>query len=73
MASSQENVLLSPSMEPLLINFGLSRKRISILYATTTPNHETLRWSAPEFISDTEVCENVETDIWALGMTILVR
>ena len=73
MASSQENVLLSPLIEPLLTDFGLSRRFIASLSSSISSKVGTLRWSAPELINETVEHANEQTDVWALGMTILVR
>ena len=62
-----------PLIEPLLMDFGLSRNYVATSLSKTTLKFGTLRWSAPELINETVERASEQTDIWALGMTILVR
>ena len=69
----QDNVLLSPTLRPLLTDFGVSRRTIASATTTTTASSGgTLRWKAPELLGIGEERENEKTDIWAFGMTLLV-
>ena len=70
-SSIQDNVLLSPTMRPLLTDFGISRQTIASMSTTTASSGGTLRWKAPELLNDAGK-ENEKSDVWALGMTILV-
>ena len=70
MSMLQDNVLLSASNEPLLMDFGLSHKYLT---SNTSSGNGALRWNAPEIINQTVQYANAKTDIWALGMTIFVR
>ena len=62
--------MLSPSLQPLLTDFGISRQIIASVSSTTTSGG-TLRWKAPELLNDAGK-ENEKTDVWAFGMTLLV-
>jgi len=73
-----DNVLVSPSREPLLTDFGLSRARESSWsrgWYSTKNSQLSPRWIAYEFyhLKDTELFRpNQQTDIWAFGMTLVV-
>jgi len=72
-----DNVLISPSGEPLLTDFGLSRTKESYIskgfYSTETSRGST-RWLAFEYFDHEELEVfrlNPKTDVWAFGMTLL--
>jgi len=72
-----DNVLVSPSGQPLLADFGLSGMKQSPysegLYDTETSRGST-RWMAYDFYHHDQsetLRPNVKTDVWAFGMTEL--
>ena len=76
----QSNILVSDDGRPLLADFGLSVSTSSTSLAATTYHGQkgSLRWMAKELHSNStdDGLENPKhtrmTDIWALGMVILV-
>ena len=73
-ATPQGNVLVSNEGLPLLSDFGLSRALpgCTTTIPTSTSLKGTLRWLAPELVSDDVATYTTETDVWAYGMTVLV-
>ncbi len=79
----QENVLVSRSGEPVLAGFGLSRilkadseSRLSESLFDDTFLRQDLRWLPYEYHhipSSEKFRPNPKTDVWAFGMTLLVR
>ena len=77
------NVLLSNALQPLLIDFGLSRQTIASLSGKATTSIDlagSVRWMATEFFHRSAsnldrpgMKANKATDVWAYGMTVLVR
>lgn len=69
----QDNVLLSPSLRPILAGFGVSRRITEGESESTTAIYSggTVRWKAPELLESGEK-ENEKTDVWAFGMILLV-
>jgi len=76
----KDNVLLSPTLRPLLTDFGLSRQEIASV--SGNPHTRTLNgaagslpWMAAEFfdLDEPVIKANSETDVWAFGMTVYVR
>lgn len=72
-------MLLSDSGVPLLTDFGLSRVQESFVskgyYSTATPRGS-MRWLAYEYFNHPDAEEfhfSMKTDVWAFGMTLLVR
>jgi len=72
-----DNVLASPSGQPLLADFGQSRMNESPyskgFYNTETHRGST-RWMAYEIchVDEDEIfCPNAKADVWAFGMTML--
>lgn len=63
--------MISPTFQPLLTDFGLSRHIIASVSASTTGSGGSLRWKAPE-LADENGKANEQSDIWAFGMTIVV-
>ena len=55
------------------MDFGLSRQLIATLSSMSSSKVGTLRWSAPELINGSVERASEQSDIWAFGMTILVR
>ena len=73
---AQENIVLSPSLQPLIADFGLSR--VEALQASLTGSSTargSLRWQAPELLLPDTYGGNgkhtPETDMYAFGMTCL--
>lgn len=72
---------MSPGGVPMLMDFGISHLLVSSATkeTATAASKGTVRWIAPElFNSDSELDSEKnkhtkESDIWALGMTYLVR
>ncbi|KAG8895154.1 hypothetical protein FRC00_007894 [Tulasnella sp. 408] len=64
-----DNVLLSPTGEAKLIDFGLA-KMLSPTFATSTSikGAGTVAWQAPELLNGGP--RSTETDVWAFGMVI---
>lgn len=81
----KENVLASSVGQPLICDFGISRlaSHSETLRRSTSNSRGlqgSLRWMAPEFFEfffseddGTEPEHSELTDVWAFGMTILVR
>ena len=75
------NILVGPSGEPLICDFGISRILTSTEshFVSTTHNAEprgSIRWMAIELHIPAEGSEprhSKETDVWAFGMTLYVR
>ncbi|KAG6331353.1 hypothetical protein ID866_7735 [Astraeus odoratus] len=66
------NVLISPEGQALLCDFGLSLVTNSSLEMNLSRTHAgTLFWMAPELFNDCTA--SPEADVWAFGMTTLVR
>ena len=67
--------MIDMNYEPKIADFGLSKlldEVTSTFTATNTGNpFGSIRWTAPELILQPGV--TFESDIWAFGMTILVR
>lgn len=74
----QPNVLVSPSGEPVLADFGLSRMGESLRstgYYSTVIAKASVRWVPHEYydMEDQDVFRaNPESDVWSFGMTLLV-
>lgn len=64
--------MLSTTLKPLLTDFGLSRQIIASVSESTTTSGGSLRWKAPELVDEGEGKANKRSDVWALGMTIVV-
>lgn len=72
----QDNVMISAEGKPLLADFGISLIRGLDMYTVTCNPRGTIRWFAPELLigeGDGPINHTKETDIWAFGMTLLVR
>ena len=70
--ASQDNILLSHDLTPVVADFGLSRMIPDFLMTrTTTGVKGTPRWTAPELF-DLGEGPTKESDVWALGMTLSV-
>ena len=68
------NVLISPEGRALLTDFGYSHlTSSSFSMSVDTPRGGTLNWLAPEVIVSEEYPVTLPRDIWAFGMTVLVR
>jgi serine/threonine protein kinase len=68
----QANVLIDSNGIPCLCDFGLSRI-MEETYQTTAGSGRSLRWKSPELIGEGEPRETVHSDIYAFGMTCIVR
>ncbi|QRW10305.1 Tyrosine-protein kinase SPK-1 [Ceratobasidium sp. AG-Ba] len=77
MATSKQcsNVLVSEEGVPLLADFGNAiLHQYTLKFTNTSPKSAiSIRWAAPELMNDTEGTYTAEADVYALGMTILVR
>ena len=81
---SQYNVLVSPSKEPLITDFGISKLEnpsssgSSPLGFSSDTLRGSIRWMAcelligPSQIDETEMTYSKDSDIWAFGMVIYV-
>lgn len=68
------NVVISPSGVPMLMDFGVSHLlKGSIVESATKAEKGTLRWLAPELLIEGADIHTNDSDVWALGMTYLVR
>jgi len=70
----QVNVLISDNGKALLTDFGYSAavdSSFSMSMSNTGGTKGTLRWMAPEILDGGDV--SAEADVWAFGMTVLVR
>lgn len=57
----------------MLMDFGLSHILLGITAETATrADNGSLRWLAPESLAEKDA-HTRESDVWALGMTYLVR
>lgn len=56
----------------MLMDFGISHILEGTQTATNADNGS-IRWFAPELLSAEATAHTKESDVWALGMTILVR
>ena len=71
-------MLISPSFEPMICDFGISRMLASSLVLSSSTQHGNLggsvRWMATELLEPNSEPKHhtMETDVWAFGMTILV-
>lgn len=79
MYNSQDNVLISRSGEPILADFGVSRMEESIRskgFYTTSASRNSLNWLPYEYYHlsyATKFYPDVKADVWAFGMTLMVR
>jgi serine/threonine protein kinase len=65
--------LVSDSGVPCLSDFGLSRVLHEVRGMTTSSELAgSLRWMSPELLHD-DSGVSVSSDVWAYGMTVLVR
>ena len=71
----QDNVLIDSDGNPKLCDFGLSRalEDTSLWQTTTKQAPGTLRWQSPELLSSETARVTIQSDIYAFGMTCLVR
>lgn len=79
---TQGNILSSPSGVPLIADFGISRLPSATMTCTTNVKG-TMRWMAVELIFSPRLdpsdlhsppsSHTKSTDVWAFGMTVLVR
>ncbi|KAG8723789.1 hypothetical protein FRC09_001757 [Ceratobasidium sp. 395] len=69
--NAQSNILISDAGEPLLSDFGnaILQERTLEFTDTTTKRSISLRWTAPELLSQCQY--SPQADVYALGMTIL--
>ncbi|KAG6331062.1 hypothetical protein ID866_8023, partial [Astraeus odoratus] len=68
------NVLISDDGDALLADFGLSFSHGQAFDSYSIPKGGgTLNWMAPEYLESQECSLTVEGDVWAFGMTVLVR
>ena len=69
----KNNIVVSPSGQPLLCDFGISFMILSSQTLTSTTGGFTgsLPWTSPELLENTTK-HTVESDVWAFGMTIYV-
>ncbi|KAF8517248.1 kinase-like domain-containing protein, partial [Hysterangium stoloniferum] len=66
------NILVSDEGVPCLTDFGLSRFVDDVTRLTTSSNvGGSLRWMAPELLHNGKPSR--QSDVWAFGMTMLVR
>ncbi|CAE6441494.1 unnamed protein product [Rhizoctonia solani] len=67
------NILVSKDHTPKITDFGTSSRNECSLQFTETSRSPSmsLRWTAPELISETTDKNTCETDVFSLGMTIL--
>ena len=73
MSIFKADVLLSPTLQPLLSDFGISRQIIASISTSTTVSGGSLRWKAPELLNEGPGDVSEKSDVWSLGMTLLVR
>ena len=62
--------MLSPTLQPLLTDFGLSRRVIASISTSTIAFGGSLRWRAPELV-DEGINPSKGSDIWAFGMVVI--
>lgn len=73
-SSFQGNVLISPSGEPLVTDFGISHMLASGTYGTMRwMAYEQINVDAEDGLAATRTPYTFQTDVWAFGMTVLVR
>ena len=78
--SLQENVVISSAGVPLIMDFGVSHMIISTTTVETATDAQrgSLRWQARELLvnethTDDTPHHTKQSDIWAFGMTCLVK
>ena len=65
---------ISSSIVPMVMDFGISHLlEGSAIETATKAQNGSLRWLAPELLTGEEELHTNQSDIWALGMTYLVR
>ena len=69
MSIFKDDVLLSPTLQPLLSDFGVSRQIIASISTSTTVSGGSLRWKAPELLNERPGDVSEKSDVWSLGMT----
>ncbi|KIM53409.1 hypothetical protein SCLCIDRAFT_1157660, partial [Scleroderma citrinum Foug A] len=68
------NVLISQDGQPLLVDYGLSALIDSSFSMTAgPPRFPTIKWMAPEQVVNCRKVPTTQADVWAFGMTTLVR
>ncbi|KAJ1310556.1 hypothetical protein OPQ81_007286 [Rhizoctonia solani] len=67
------NILIAEDHTPKITDFGTASRNECTLKFTETSRSQSLsiRWTAPEIISETTDRCTIETDVFSLGMTIL--
>ncbi|KAG8983635.1 hypothetical protein FRB94_007375 [Tulasnella sp. JGI-2019a] len=65
-----ENILLDPSLKPLISDFGLTKNEAVDVTATSVSSGAP-RWTSPELIDSDTPKKTKESDIYAFGMTIV--
>ena len=75
---AKENVLMSPSLVPMICDFGISRTIVpSSALSNYTQNEDsrgTVPWMAVELLDFANPrSHSMMSDVWSFGMTIYVR
>ena len=71
----QDNVLIDLDGQSRIADFGLSQLVTEVNHTTITTTAGSIRWMAKELFDNgiEDPCVTFESDIWAYGMTVLVR
>ncbi|KAG8979700.1 hypothetical protein FRB94_011098 [Tulasnella sp. JGI-2019a] len=65
-----ENILLNPSLQPLISDFGLT-KSVAVDATATSMGSGAPRWTSPELINSDAPRKTEKSDVYAFGMTIV--
>ncbi|KAG8992996.1 hypothetical protein FRB94_011156 [Tulasnella sp. JGI-2019a] len=65
-----ENILLDPSLKPLISDFGLTKSE-AVDATATSMGSGAPRWTSPELTDSDQPQKTTKSDIYALGMTIV--
>ncbi|KAG8999174.1 hypothetical protein FRB94_006415 [Tulasnella sp. JGI-2019a] len=65
-----ENILLNPSLKPLISDFGLTKNE-AVDATATSMGSGAPRWTSPELVDSDQPQKTTKSDIYALGMTIV--
>ncbi|KAG9023484.1 hypothetical protein FRB95_013005, partial [Tulasnella sp. JGI-2019a] len=65
-----ENILLNPSLQPLISDFSLT-KSVAVDATATSMGSGAPRWTSPELIDSDTPRKTKDSDVYAFGMTIV--